>query len=201
MTAGPTHEPIDPVRYIANRSSGKQGYAIAGALAALGARVTLVSGPVALPTPPGVMRVDVETAREMANAVAAALPADAAVMVAAVADWYANEAPEKIKKGSGAPRLELSENPDILQMLGNSPKRPRLLIGFAAETNDVIAHATDKRARKNADWIVANDVSGDVMGGDANSVHIVTQNGTESWDRLDKQEVARRLADRIADAL
>ena len=201
VTAGPTHEPIDPVRYIANRSSGKQGYAIAGALAALGARVTLVSGPVALPTPPGVMRVDVETAREMANAVAAALPADAAVMVAAVADWYANEAPEKIKKGSGAPRLELSENPDILQMLGNSPKRPRLLIGFAAETNDVIAHATDKRARKNADWIVANDVSGDVMGGDANSVHIVTQNGTESWDRLDKQEVARRLADRIADAL
>lgn len=201
VTAGPTHEPIDPVRYIANRSSGKQGYAIAGALAALGARVTLVSGPVSLPTPAGVTRIDVETAREMANAVAAALPADAAVMVAAVADWYAHEAPEKIKKGSGAPRLELSENPDILQMLGNSPKRPRLLIGFAAETNDVIAHATDKRARKNADWIVANDVSGDVMGGDANSVHIISESGTESWDRLDKQEVARRLADRIADAL
>ncbi|MBW4329673.1 bifunctional phosphopantothenoylcysteine decarboxylase/phosphopantothenate--cysteine ligase CoaBC [Stakelama sp. CBK3Z-3] len=201
VTAGPTHEPIDPVRYIANRSSGRQGYAIAGALAALGARVTLVSGPVALPTPPGVDRVDVETAREMANAVAAALPADGAVMVAAVADWHAPEAGSKIKKGDGAPQLQLIENPDILKMLGNSPKRPRLLVGFAAETDDVIAHATEKRARKNADWIVANDVSGDVMGGNANTVHIVTETGVESWERLDKREVARRLADRIADAL
>ncbi|MAW99103.1 MAG: bifunctional phosphopantothenoylcysteine decarboxylase/phosphopantothenate--cysteine ligase CoaBC [Sphingomonas sp.] len=201
VTAGPTHEPIDPVRYIANRSSGRQGYAIAGALARMGARVTLVSGPVSLPVPAGVDRIEVETAREMANAVAAALPADAAVMVAAVADWHVEEAAHKIKKGDGAPSLSLVENPDILQMLGNSPKRPKLLIGFAAETQEVIAHATEKRARKNADWIVANDVSGDVMGGDANSVHIVTETGVESWDRLDKHEVARRLAQRIADAL
>jgi len=201
VTAGPTHEPIDPVRYIANRSSGRQGYAIAGALAALGARVTLVSGPVALATPPGVTRVDVETAQEMANAVAQALPADAAVMVAAVGDWRAEPAQHKIKKDGSPPALELSENPDILAMLGQSPRRPRLLVGFAAETEQVIEHAAAKRTRKGADWIVANDVSGDVMGGEANTVHLVTAGGVESWEKLPKSEVARRLAERIADAL
>ena len=201
VTAGPTHEPIDPVRYIANRSSGRQGYAIAGALAALGARVTLVSGPVALPTPPGVTRVDVETAQEMANAVAQALPADAAVMVAAVGDWRAETADQKIKKGDAPPALHLSENPDILAMLAKSPHRPALLVGFAAETERVVEHATAKRDRKGADWIVANDVSGDVMGGEANTVHIVTAQGVESWETLPKRDVARRLAERIADAL
>ena len=202
ITAGPTHEPIDPVRYIANRSSGKQGYAIAEALAALGARVTLVSGPVALPTPPGVHRVDVESAREMAAAVEAALPADIAIMVAAVADWRAEtSAGQKIKKdGSGPPILTLAENPDILAGLAASEHRPRLLIGFAAETEQVVDHAVAKRARKNVDWIVANDVSGDVMGGDSNSVHIVTADGVESWDNLPKAQVATRLAARIADA-
>jgi phosphopantothenoylcysteine decarboxylase/phosphopantothenate--cysteine ligase len=203
VTAGPTHEPIDPVRYIANRSSGKQGFAIAGALAALGARVTLVAGPVALPTPAGVARVDVETAREMAAAVDAALPADAAVMVAAVADWRAGEAAgQKIKKGDdAAPALTLVENPDILAGLTRHAQRPRLVIGFAAETERVVEHAVAKRARKGADWIVANDVSGDVMGGDANLVHLVTESGVESWERLAKADVARRLAERIADAL
>ncbi len=203
VTAGPTHEPIDPVRYIANRSSGKQGFAIAGALAALGARVTLVAGPVALPTPAGVERVDVETAREMAAAVDAALPADAAVMVAAVADWRAGDVGEqKIKKGdAAAPALTLVENPDILAGLAHGAKRPRLVIGFAAETERVVEHAVAKRTRKGADWIVANDVSGDVMGGDANLVHLVTASGVESWERLAKSDVARRLAERIADAL
>jgi len=201
VTAGPTHEPIDPVRYIANRSSGRQGFAIAGALAALGARVSLVAGPVTLPTPAGVTRIDVETAREMADAVAAALPADAAVMVAAVADWRAEAVPQKIKKGAGAPSLALSENPDILATLAASPQRPRLLIGFAAETETVVEHATAKRARKGADWIVANDVSGDVMGGEANTVHLVTAEGVEHWERLPKRDVAARLAERIADAL
>lgn len=202
VTAGPTHEPIDPVRYIANRSSGKQGYAIAGALAALGAQVTLVSGPVALATPPGVTRIDVETAQEMANAVARALPADAAVMVAAVGDWRAEAAAQKIKKEGGAPpRLQLSENPDILAILAASPRRPGLVVGFAAETERVVEHATAKRARKGADWIVANDVSGDVMGGEANAIHLVTADGVEHWERLPKDEVARRLAQRIADAL
>jgi phosphopantothenoylcysteine decarboxylase/phosphopantothenate--cysteine ligase len=204
VTAGPTHEPIDPVRYIANRSSGKQGYAIAGALAALGARVTLVSGPVALATPPGVDRVDVETAREMAAAVDAALPADAAVMVAAVADWRVDRAAgEKIKKdGSGAPpALALAENPDILATLAKSDRRPGLLIGFAAETEKVVDHAIAKLARKGCDWIVANDVSGDVMGGDANSIHIVTADGVEHWEQLPKDVVAFRLASRISDAL
>ncbi|NYT39259.1 bifunctional phosphopantothenoylcysteine decarboxylase/phosphopantothenate--cysteine ligase CoaBC [Sphingomonas sp. R-74633] len=202
VTAGPTHEPIDPVRYIANRSSGKQGYAIAGALAALGAKVTLVSGPVTLATPPGVTRIDVETAQDMANAVAQALPADAAVMVAAVGDWHAERADQKLKKQAGTPpSLTLSENPDILAMLAASPRRPGLVIGFAAETEHVIDHATAKRTRKGADWIVANDVSGDVMGGEANAVHIVTADGVESWERLPKDEVARRLAARIADAL
>nr|WP_315380482.1 bifunctional phosphopantothenoylcysteine decarboxylase/phosphopantothenate--cysteine ligase CoaBC [uncultured Sphingomonas sp.] len=201
VTAGPTHEPIDPVRYIANRSSGKQGFAIAGALAALGARVTLVAGPVTLPTPPGVTRVDVETAREMAAAVDAALPADAAVMVAAVADWQVEPAAQKLKKGDAAPLLHLAQNPDILAGVAQGSRRPRLVVGFAAETERVIEHAVAKRTRKNADWIVANDVSGDVMGGEANAVHLVTAEGVESWERASKADVARRLAERIADAL
>ncbi|MEG8025235.1 bifunctional phosphopantothenoylcysteine decarboxylase/phosphopantothenate--cysteine ligase CoaBC [Sphingomonas aurantiaca] len=201
VTAGPTHEPIDPVRYIANRSSGKQGFAIAAALARLGARVTLVAGPVTLPTPPAVDRIDVETAREMAAAVDHALPADAAVMVAAVADWHVESVPQKIKKGEATPTLMLAENPDILATLARSPHRPRLLIGFAAETERVIEHAVAKRVRKTADWIVANDVSGDVMGGADNSVHLITEAGVESWERLPKDAVATRLAERIADAL
>jgi len=201
VTAGPTHEPIDPVRYIANRSSGRQGFAIAGALAALGARVTLVAGPVTLATPPGVDRVDVETARQMADAVAAALPADAAIMVAAVADWHVVAASQKMKKGDGTPTFALAENPDILATVAQGPGRPRLVVGFAAETERVVEHALAKRARKQADWIVANDVSGDVMGGDTNTVHLVTAAGVESWDRLAKQVVADRLAQRIADAL
>lgn len=201
VTAGPTREPIDQVRYLANRSSGRQGFAIAGALAALGARVTLVAGPVTLATPPGVDRVDVETAMDMANAVARALPADAAVMVAAVADWRVDTAGQKIKKGVNPPVLHLVENPDILALLAKSPHRPGLLIGFAAETEKVIEHATAKRERKGVDWIVANDVSGDVMGGAANAVHIVTADGVESWERLPKEQVAERLAARIADAL
>ncbi|HVJ03266.1 MAG TPA: bifunctional phosphopantothenoylcysteine decarboxylase/phosphopantothenate--cysteine ligase CoaBC [Sphingomonas sp.] len=201
VTAGPTHEPIDPVRYIANRSSGRQGYAIAEALARLGARVTLVSGPVALPTPAGVKRVDVETAREMADAVEAALPADAAVMVAAVGDWRAEASDQKIKKGDAPPALSLKENPDILAAVASAPRRPKLVVGFAAETEKVIEHATAKRTRKGADWIVANDVSGDVMGGESNTIHIVTAAGVESWERLPKTDVAARLAERIADAL
>ena len=201
VTAGPTHEPIDPVRYIANRSSGRQGFAIAGALAALGARVTLVAGPVTLPTPAGTTRIDVETAREMAAAVDQALPADAAIMVAAVADWHVDAAVQKIKKGDATPTLSLSENPDILATLARSPQRPALLIGFAAETERVVEHATAKRARKDVDWIVANDVSGDVMGGDSNSVHIVTKDGVESWPRQGKDAVAAQLARRVADAL
>jgi len=201
VSAGPTHEPIDPVRYIANRSSGKQGFAIARALAAAGARVTLVAGPVALATPPGVTRVDVETAKEMAAAVDAALPADAAVMVAAVADWRVEVAPQKVKKGAAAPALTLVENPDILAGLAASPRRPRLLVGFAAETEQVVGQAVAKRARKGIDWIVANDVSADVFGGDANAVTLVTAEGVETWDRASKQQVADRLAERIATAL
>jgi phosphopantothenoylcysteine decarboxylase / phosphopantothenate---cysteine ligase len=202
VTAGPTHEPIDPVRYIANRSSGRQGFAIAGALAELGARVSLIGGPVSLPTPPGVDRIDVETALQMADAVEKALPADAAVMVAAVADWRTDRADRKIKKKAGSlPSLMLKENPDILAGLARHPKRPSLLIGFAAETDSVIDHAVDKRKRKGADWIVANDVSGDVMGGTENSIHLITAAGTESWEKMPKQEVARRLAEKIADAL
>lgn len=203
VTAGPTHEPIDPVRYIANRSSGKQGFAIAGALAALGADVTLVAGPVTLPTPANVVRHDVETAVEMAAAVDAALPADAAVMVAAVADWRTvTTATQKLKK-TDAPEqpLALVRNPDILAELARSPRRPRLLIGFAAETERVAEHAAAKRLRKQVDWIVANDVSGDVMGGDANRVHIISDTGIESWEHLPKDVVAQRLAHRIADAL
>jgi len=202
VTAGPTHEPIDPVRYIANRSSGKQGFAIAGACAALGARVTLVSGPVALPTPAGVTRVDVETALQMAAAVDAALPADAAVMVAAVADWRAVAAPTKIKKGSGGPpALGLQENPDILAGLSGHARRPRLVVGFAAETDDVIAHAKAKLARKGCDLIVANDVSGNVMGGDRNQVHLVSASGVETLPEGPKDAVARDLVERIAGML
>jgi phosphopantothenoylcysteine decarboxylase/phosphopantothenate--cysteine ligase len=190
------------VRYIANRSSGKQGFALAGALATLGARVTLVAGPVALPTPPGVTRVDVETAREMAAAVEAALPADAAVMVAAVADWAVDAAPVKIKKGAaGPPALALTENPDILAGLSRHARRPKLVVGFAAETHDLIAHAKAKLAKKGADLIVANDVSGDVMGGDRNLVHLVSAAGVETLPEGPKDEVARRLAAHIAERL
>lgn len=202
VTAGPTHEPIDPVRYLANRSSGKQGFAIAGALAALGARVTLIAGPVTLPTPTGVDRVDVETALQMAAAVEAALPADAAVMVAAVADWRVETAGQKIKKGvDGPPILRLVENPDILAGLSRDPRRPPLVIGFAAETEHVVDHARAKLAKKGADWIVANDVSGDVMGGERNAVHIVSASGVESWADAPKDEVARLLAQRIDAAM
>mgnify|MGYP001557564692 FL=1 len=204
ITAGPTHEPIDPVRYIANRSSGKQGFAIAAAAAEAGAEVLLIAGPVDLPTPPGVIRVDVETAIEMAAEVAEGLPVDAAIMVAAVADWRAADtAPQKIKKdGSGqVPPLALAENPDILASVAKSADRPPLLIGFAAETNDVIAHAQAKLARKGCDWIVANDVAADPMGGESNRVHIVSKDGVDSWDRLPKDAVARKLMEKIADEL
>jgi phosphopantothenoylcysteine decarboxylase/phosphopantothenate--cysteine ligase len=203
VTAGPTHEPIDPVRYIANRSSGKQGFAIAAAAAALGARVTLVAGPVTLPTPAGVDRIDVESAREMADVVKQALPVDVAVMVAAVADWRSKDyAPEKMKKrGSAPPALLLTENPDILAQVSSGKQRPKLLIGFAAETENVIENAQIKRKRKAADWIVANDVSGDVMGGDANTVHIVTGDGVEDLPQMPKDQVALALAERMAIAL
>ncbi|TDH60448.1 bifunctional phosphopantothenoylcysteine decarboxylase/phosphopantothenate--cysteine ligase CoaBC [Dankookia rubra] len=204
VTAGPTHEPIDPVRYIANRSSGKQGYAIAAALAVLGARVTLVSGPVGLPDPRGVTVVRVESAREMLAACEAALPADIAVMAAAVADWrVAREATQKLKKtpGAAAPTLEMALNPDILATLSHHASRPGLVVGFAAETEAVVEHATAKRLRKGCDWIVANDVSGDVMGGDRNTIHLVTAAGVEDWPELPKAAVAERLAARIAGAV
>ena len=201
VTAGPTFEPIDPVRFIGNRSSGRQGFAIAGALARRGARVTLVAGPVALATPAGVDRVDVGTARAMAEAVETALPADVAVMVAAVADWRTDAAARKIAKADAPAALALHPNPDILAALAIAADRPRLLIGFAAETHDVVANAIAKRARKGADWIVANDVSGDVMGGADNMVHLVTADGIEDWPRAAKGAVADRLAARIAEAL
>jgi phosphopantothenoylcysteine decarboxylase/phosphopantothenate--cysteine ligase len=202
VTAGPTHEPIDPVRFLANRSSGKQGFAIAAALAELGARVTLVAGPVSLVTPAGVDRVDVETAIEMGAAVRRALPADGAVLVAAVSDWRADFSPAKIKKdATGPPLLSLVENPDILAELASSTQRPALLIGFAAETEKVVEQAAAKRRRKGCDWIVANDVSGDAMGGDANSVHLITADGVESWEKAPKMQIAERLARRIAAAL
>ncbi len=203
VTAGPTREPIDPVRYIANRSSGRQGFAIAAAAAAAGAKVTLVAGPVHLPTPAGVMRIDVETALEMEAAVHAALPADVAIMVAAVADWRAAEnAEQKIKKKGAAPApLKLLENPDILAGLGTHENRPELLIGFAAETENIVAHAQAKLARKGCDWIVANDVSGDVMGGAENSVHIITADNAELWERLPKPEVGRRLVEKITETI
>ena len=204
VTAGPTHEPIDPVRYLANRSSGRQGYAVAAALQALGAQVTLVSGPTALEAPAGVARTPVETAAQMAAACEAALPVEAAVLVAAVADWtVADPGPSKLKKsGSGPPALRLTETPDILARLSApGPRRPRLVVGFAAETQDLLAHGQAKLVRKGCDWIVANDVSGDVMGGDANEVCLLTHDGVERWPRLPKSEVAARLAARIAAAL
>ena len=204
VTAGPTWEAIDPVRYIANRSSGKQGFAIAAAAAALGAQVTLVAGPVSLKTPAGVHRIDVESAQEMALAVRNSLPADVAVMVAAVADWRPRDyKPRKVKKRESAPpALMLTENPDILINLSAGANRPELVIGFAAETDKVIENAKAKRARKLADWIVANDVGGPlgegVMGGDNNRVHIVTAEGVETLDEMPKAAVAMALAERIA---
>lgn len=203
VTAGPTHEPIDPVRYLANRSSGKQGYAIAAAAAAAGAKVTLVSGPVHLRTPLGVERIDVESAEDMAKAVREALPVDAAVMVAAVADWRTRDYNDiKIKKrGSAPPALVLAENPDVLASVAANPKRPDLLIGFAAETNDVVDNARKKRKSKGVDWIVANDVSGDVMGGDDNQVHLVKEGKVEHWDPMTKQDVASKLVEEIAGRL
>jgi len=203
ITSGPTHEPIDPVRYIANRSSGKQGHAIAAAAAAAGARVTLVCGPVSIPDPPGVAVVRVESARDMLAAVEAALPADVAVFAAAVADWRAAETrPAKMKKDGGAlPPLALEANPDILATVAQrADGRPPLVIGFAAETHDVVSYAQAKLARKGCDLIVANDVSeagGGVMGGDHNAVHLVTREGVEDWPRARKDEVARRLVARI----
>jgi phosphopantothenoylcysteine decarboxylase/phosphopantothenate--cysteine ligase len=203
VTSGPTHEPIDPVRYIANRSSGRQGHAIAAALAQLGARVTLVSGPVSIPTPQGVELRAVETAAEMLAACSAALPADIAIFAAAVADWRTEAAGLKLKKIPGQPPapLPLVLNPDILATIAQGSPRPRLVVGFAAETNDVLAHAREKRVRKGCDWIVANDVGTgtDIMGGAENEVHLVTETGEESWPRLAKEEVATRLAQRIAD--
>ncbi len=198
VTAGPTHEPIDPVRVIANRSSGKQGFAIAAAAAEAGARVTLIAGPVCLETPPGVTRIDVETALEMQAAVERALPADCAILVAAVADWRVVPTPRKLKKAEGPPQLEFEANPDILAELALSDQRPRLLIGFAAETDAVIANAVAKRAAKGCDWIVANDVSGAMMGGDRNRVALVSESGVEDWPESSKVEVARRLVARIA---
>ena len=204
VTAGPTHEPIDPVRYLANRSSGKQGHAIARAAATAGAEVILVSGPVSLPDPAGVKTVKVTTAREMLAAVEQALPADVAIFAAAVADWRTEETTQKIKKGNGSPKLSLVENPDILATVAaRKAKRPKLVVGFAAETDNVVAYAKDKRARKGSDWIVANDVSPQtgIMGGDHNKVHLVTAAGVESWPEQSKDEVARALVSRIAAAL
>ena len=201
ITAGPTHEPIDPVRVIANRSSGRQGFAVAAAAAEAGARVTLVAGPVALQTPPRVDRIDVETAAQMADAVFAALPVDAAILVAAVADWRVEPSASKLKKGAGPPALGFVPTRDILAELGSSERRPRLLVGFAAETERVVEQAIAKQIAKRADWIVANDVSGDVMGGHRNRVHLVTADGVEDWPEGSKDEVARRLIARVAEVL
>ena len=201
VTAGPTHEPIDPVRIIANRSSGRQGFAIAAAAAEQGGRVTLVAGPVALETPHGVHRVDVETAEQMADRVFAALPADVAIMVAAVADWRVEPSSTKLKKGEGPPKLKFIATRDILAELAASPDRPSLLIGFAAETDRVVEQALAKQVAKRADWIVANDVSGDVMGGPRNRVHLITADTVEDWPEASKEEVARRLIMRIDKAL
>ena len=205
ITAGPTREPLDPVRYLSNHSSGKQGFAIASALAGLGAKITLVSGPVSLPTPDGVDRLNVESARDMLKAVESALPADVFISVAAVADWRpAKSAPRKLKlKGSDTLHaIQLAENPDILATVSRKrKKRPGLVIGFAAETNDVETHAVAKLEKKGCDWIVANDVSGDVMGGSENEIALITRSGVERWPRMDKRSVARRLAERIAAAL
>ena len=205
VTSGPTHEPIDPVRYIANRSSGRQGHAIAEALGRLGADVTLVSGPVTIADPSGVRIVRIETAREMLEAVEAAMPSDAAIFVAAVADWRAaSPGASKIKKdGSGAPMIAFEENPDILATIGHSDRRPRLVVGFAAETDDLLRNANAKLTRKGADVIVANDVStsAGVMGGTENTVHLITEAGVENWPKMTKDEVAKRLAEWIAGRL
>jgi phosphopantothenoylcysteine decarboxylase/phosphopantothenate--cysteine ligase len=207
VTSGPTHEPIDPVRFIANRSSGKQGHAIAAALAALGAEVTLVTGPVTLSDPPGVKAVHVESARDMLAACRDALPVDVAVCAAAVADWrVADAADQKLKKQAGqdSMTLSLTQNPDILATLAQpGERRPALVVGFAAETERVVEHARDKRARKGCDWIVANDVSAaaGTFGGDANTVHLITAEGDEGWPAQSKAEVGRRLAARIVEAL
>lgn len=206
ITSGPTHEPIDPVRYIANRSSGKQGHAIAAALARLGADVRLVAGPVTIPDPQGVTTIHVETARQMLDVVEAQLPADAAVMVAAVADWRtANSADQKIKKqpGEAAPSLQMVENPDILATIGHHAQRPHLVVGFAAETQNVVENARKKLDKKGANWIVANNVSfsedgSSVMGGDHNQVLVISRDGVDEWPLLDKDEVAQRLAEKIA---
>ena len=198
VTAGPTHEPIDPVRVIANRSSGRQGFAIAAAAEELGARVTLISGPVSLETPPDVKRVNVETAEQMVEAVMSALPADVAILVAAVADWRVEPSPTKLKKGEGPPKLKFVPTRDILAEVSSDPQRPRLVIGFAAETDRVIENAIAKQVSKGADWIVANDVSGDVMGGARNRVHLVTADGIEDWPEDSKEEIARHLIRRVA---
>jgi phosphopantothenoylcysteine decarboxylase/phosphopantothenate--cysteine ligase len=205
VTSGPTHEPIDPVRYIANRSSGAQGTALAAALRDLGARVSFVTGPASVAPPHGVKVIRVETARQMLDAVTAALPADAAVFAAAVADWRVQSAAtQKMKKQPGAlPVLDFSENPDILATVSQGAQRPALVVGFAAETRDVVENAQAKRNRKGCDWIVANDVSPEtgIMGGQDNAVHLITANGVEDWPRMSKPDVAGRLARRIADAL
>jgi phosphopantothenoylcysteine decarboxylase/phosphopantothenate--cysteine ligase len=205
VTAGPTHEPIDPVRYIANRSSGRQGFAIAAALAELGARVSLVSGPVGLADPAGVAVTRVETAAEMLLACEAALPADAAIFAAAVADWRVqNPALSKMKKSAGPPLLDFAPNPDILaRIAAPGPHRPRLVVGFAAETEHVLAHADAKLASKNCDWVVANDVRPEtgIMGGRHNQVHLLTRAGQENWPAMSKTEVATRLAARIVHEL
>jgi len=204
VTSGPTHEPIDPVRYIANRSSGKQGHAIASALAALGARVTLVSGPVNLPDPLGVTTIRVETATEMLHEVQSALPADIAVCAAAVGDWRAAEtAPQKIKKNGEAPALLLAENPDILaQLSAPGPRRPKLVVGFAAETQNLEAYAAAKRERKHCDWIIANNVGGTgIMGGADNEVVVITAQGATPWPKMGKAELAAKLAEQIGSFL
>ncbi|SFH09020.1 bifunctional phosphopantothenoylcysteine decarboxylase/phosphopantothenate--cysteine ligase CoaBC [Sulfitobacter dubius] len=206
VTSGPTHEPIDPVRYIANRSSGAQGTAIARALAAMGAEVVFVTGPAEVPPPEGVKVVLIQTAQEMMEAVEAALPADAGVFAAAVADWHVEGTSDrKLKKSKdGLPTLSFAENPDILKTISQRTEgRPALVVGFAAETNDVLAHATAKRARKGCDWIVANDVSPGtgIMGGTENTVTLITDDGAEDWPRMGKDAVAARLAKRIAAAL
>jgi phosphopantothenoylcysteine decarboxylase/phosphopantothenate--cysteine ligase len=200
VTSGPTHEPIDPVRYIANRSSGKQGHAIAAALAALGARVTLISGPVAIPDPVGVSTTHIETAAQMLTAVQTALPADIAVFAAAVGDWRATaQAAHKIKKDGAPPSLQLAENPDILATISApGPHRPKLVVGFAAETQNLAEFAAAKRARKGCDWILANNVGGTgIMGGDENEVLLITETGSESWAKMDKRQLAIKLAERI----
>jgi phosphopantothenoylcysteine decarboxylase/phosphopantothenate--cysteine ligase len=204
VTAGPTREPVDPVRFLANHSSGKQGYAIAEALVRAGAETTLISGPVAIAPPDGVKLMRVTTAREMLAACEASLPADVLVMAAAVADWRPDiAANSKIKKSTDrvVPLIKLVENPDILATLAHHARRPRLVIGFAAETDDVVENAVAKRARKGADWIIANDVSGDVMGGDRNRIHIISEAGVEDWPDMTKTEVGVRLAARIAEKL